>query len=383
MRIAFVVPEINEDTRSQAAGICQVASPRNGFVVRDFVAPEHDPLQPALYAWQPHAIITYVANERLCEFDPMLAAGVPVVNTARGKPSERLAIVVADAQDLYDHVHRVFGALRVRQTWQVVFGEELGPFSTQARYLKYTKQRGIPFHSRWVADLFEDCAPYDFEEVDPAFASWLLSLRKPVGIFSQHIYAGFYIARCCELLGIHVPGEVAIIGTDSLHLANASNPPVTSIRAPTIEIGREAARLAIQMIEGAPAPDDIVVVQGMTMLARASTGSAPKADCDIDAALGYIDRYACDALKVNSLLSETQSVSRVTFHKHFVQATGVTPAQAIQQRRMGEARRLLTESQMSPSSIAGLCGYTDYMHFYRVFRKVEGVSPQQYRNLAK
>ena len=380
-RIAFLAPRIDEETRRYASGVCRVASPKHGMVVRDFPVSEQQLLHPALLAWKPHAVVSYIANEHLDQFQPLLDSQVPVVNMARGRPTKQLAIVIADAQELYDHVHQVFGQLQTREVWQLAFGEQSGPFSTQARYREYTKQRDIPYHSLWVEDPFISGAPREFSEVDPAFGEWLATLPKPVGIFSQHLFAGYFLARACELAGLKVPDEVAIIGTDPLDVANSSRPPVTSVRSPAREIGKQAARLASVMMDGAAAPKEIVSVSGMTLVPRASTGPAPQNSCDIDRALRFIDRHACEGLKVNDLLAETQSVSRTTFHKHFSEVTGMTPAQAIQQRRMSEARWLLTDSQMSPSSISGLCGYVDYMHFYRVFRKSEGISPNKYRKL--
>lgn len=122
---------------------------------------------------------------------------------------------------------------------------------------------------------------------------------------------------------------------------------------------------------------------GATLLFRGSTmARSTYSGCDIDAALDYISKHACEGIKVADVIARTQAVSRVTFHRNFNMRVGATPSEVIQKHKLEEARRLLAETEITATSIANMCGFCDYAHFYRVFRKRHGVSPSVFRSLA-
>ncbi|HEY9104341.1 LacI family DNA-binding transcriptional regulator [Chitinimonas sp.] len=53
--------------------------------------------------------------------------------------------------------------------------------------------------------------------------------------------------------GIAVPDEVSIIGFDDLHYSSYTTPPLTTVRQPVYEVGRQAAESVLQMLAGLPA----------------------------------------------------------------------------------------------------------------------------------
>lgn len=62
-------------------------------------------------------------------------------------------------------------------------------------------------------------------------------------------------------------------------------------------------------------------------------------------------------------------------------ATGLTITQSIHLHRIRQARKLLLENQLNIDEIAGLCGYNDLPHFRRMFRRITGMTPSNYREL--
>lgn len=50
--------------------------------------------------------------------------------------------------------------------------------------------------------------------------------------------------------GLQVPQEVSVIGFDDMPLASYFDPPLTTIRQDTFNLGSKAAQLLIQSIEG-------------------------------------------------------------------------------------------------------------------------------------
>jgi transcriptional regulator GlxA family with amidase domain len=68
-----------------------------------------------------------------------------------------------------------------------------------------------------------------------------------------------------------------------------------------------------------------------------------------------------------------------TFLRRFVQATGVKPSEYQQRLRVSRARELLEFSRSNIDEIASRVGYDDVAGFRRVFRKVVGLTPSDYR----
>ena len=68
-----------------------------------------------------------------------------------------------------------------------------------------------------------------------------------------------------------------------------------------------------------------------------------------------------------------------TFLRRFVAATGMKPSEYQQRLRMTRARELLEFSRTSVDQIAAAVGYDDVGGFRRVFRKIIGLTPSDYR----
>lgn len=64
-----------------------------------------------------------------------------------------------------------------------------------------------------------------------------------------------------------------------------------------------------------------------------------------------------------------------TFHGYF----SVSPMQYLCQRRIHEARHLLTTTDHSQDDIAGLCGFSSSSYFSQAFKRVAGLNPSEYR----
>jgi len=50
-----------------------------------------------------------------------------------------------------------------------------------------------------------------------------------------------------QILGRRVPDDVAVIGFDDSPIASATQPPLSSVRQPVEEMGREMAKLAVSL----------------------------------------------------------------------------------------------------------------------------------------
>ena len=78
-------------------------------------------------------------------------------------------------------------------------------------------------------------------------------------------------------------------------------------------------------------------------------------------------------------LAHHAGVSVSYLRQIFTSHLGMSPQEAIIQKRMAVAKKMLEESSMSISAIAGACGYSDQSAFCKVFKKTQAISPLQYR----
>lgn len=68
-----------------------------------------------------------------------------------------------------------------------------------------------------------------------------------------------------------------------------------------------------------------------------------------------------------------------TFQRRFKAATGMTPVEYVQHIRVGKARELLEFTRRTVDQIAWSVGYEDVAAFRKLFHRITGLSPQDYR----
>jgi transcriptional regulator GlxA family with amidase domain len=93
----------------------------------------------------------------------------------------------------------------------------------------------------------------------------------------------------------------------------------------------------------------------------------------------WINEHLADDLSL-SVLADQAGMSERSFSRHYVQATGQTPARAIERLRVEAARRLLSESRSPVKRVAQRCGFGSEETMRRSFLRLLAVTPQDYRS---
>ena len=68
------------------------------------------------------------------------------------------------------------------------------------------------------------------------------------------------------------------------------------------------------------------------------------------------------------------------FSYTFKQYTGTNFVNYLKNIRVGEAKKLLTETDMKINEISQAVGYDHEKHFMKTFKGITGLTPSQYRN---
>lgn len=93
----------------------------------------------------------------------------------------------------------------------------------------------------------------------------------------------------------------------------------------------------------------------------------------------YIDERFFEELSLTSL-SKHFGVESSYFSKVFRQETGENLMLYIAGKRMEKAKEYMRDQTINLTEIAFMVGYDDYTYFNRVFRKMTGMSPRDYRS---
>lgn len=95
-------------------------------------------------------------------------------------------------------------------------------------------------------------------------------------------------------------------------------------------------------------------------------------------ALRYIEAHRRDSIGLREVAASTEYTPSYLTNRMRVK-TGKTIQQWIRDFKMGEAKHLLTTSDVSVQQLATLLGYADASYFHRQFRQATGMSPQAWR----
>ena len=96
----------------------------------------------------------------------------------------------------------------------------------------------------------------------------------------------------------------------------------------------------------------------------------------------YIEEHISEPLKVEDLAARC-SLSYPWFAKQFHDYFGISCKQCIEKLRLETVEQYLTYSDLDLKTISRKTGYTDCSHMVKDFRRMNGMTPGQYRSLMK
>ncbi|MFP5076957.1 GlxA family transcriptional regulator [Rhizobium sp. YIM 134829] len=139
--------------------------------------------------------------------------------------------------------------------------------------------------------------------------------------------------------------------------------------------------------------EKLMGVQTMLATARFLLVDPPRRDQDVyrsfvpkfdhgDAAILHVQHHihakASEAHDISDFADRAGLTER-TFLRRFVKATGLRPTEYLQQIRMMQARDALETTGLPVAQISWNVGYSDVTAFRRIFLRVTGLTPMQYR----
>jgi AraC-like DNA-binding protein len=176
---------------------------------------------------------------------------------------------------------------------------------------------------------------------------------------------------------------------DNLSSAAAGEPAVWSppadspVSALLRGIEREASRREPGFAEAVELYTRLLLIECVrSLLAPAPAPALPPVNPAVERARRFIDENWREPLTLDAIAAAAR-VGRFHLCRLFRTELGTTPVAYIQRRRIEEAARLLTESDDKVINIAYATGFGDLAHFNRLFRRLMGMAPGDYRRRAR
>ena len=251
----------------------------------------------------------------------------------------------------------------------------------------WSDERCDAFRSR-IAKASPGCSfyMYDRQNIDNMWyydqsilTDWLKGLPKPIAIMACDDNQGNILLQACELCGINVPFDVAILGVDNDEiLCNMSNPSMSTINVDIERGGAAAAAMAERMVKDPSYMGEDIVLQPLSVVERLSSSLFATNDKEVLMALRYIHANLDSKISVSDILN-CVPISRRLLETRFKNMTGMTIYNYISLKRINRFAQLLLSTNDSISDIAARLDECDTKSISRRFKELKGCTPSEYR----
>ena len=102
--------------------------------------------------------------------------------------------------------------------------------------------------------------------------NFLDASNPPTALFAANILTALGALRATEHLGLRVPEDLALIGFDDFELSPVLRPRFTLVHQPTTELGRRAAEMLFDRLDGEDRPEHRRLVLPTELVIRESCG---------------------------------------------------------------------------------------------------------------
>lgn len=154
-------------------------------------------------------------------------------------------------------------------------GHERIAFVGDVRHL-YTAQKRLEGYKEALiaANLkpLHSLGAHSIELGEQATKEFLEAPNPPTALFAANILTTLGALRAIEDLRLRIPEDVALIGFDDFELAHVLRPRFTLVRQPAAELGRRAAEMLFERLDGRDRPEPRRLVLPTELVVRESCG---------------------------------------------------------------------------------------------------------------
>ena len=306
-------------------------------------------------------------------------AKVPLVNVWMNSPTVGLPSVFADFEASGVMAAKHLLARGFRRFGYLGFQRDLDSQQQYIGFRNVVRAAGYPCTVHRVVRNCGDGKAEGWEAFVAGLHEWVDTWELPIGVFVCQDLFCRYLMDVCRAKGLHVSQDVAIVGThNETEICNAPSPSLTSIDLGFGQVGYRAAALLDQLMAGEAMPTGPVLVPPAELISRQSTDIYATNDPLVARALRFIAENGHRRIQVTHVASAVATTRR-TLERRFSVSMGRSIAGEITRLRLERAKRRMVETDASMKDVAIEAGFRSADHFGKVFARVEGVSPTQFR----
>jgi LacI family transcriptional regulator len=380
-RVALLIESSRAYGRQLLRGIASFAREHGNWTFFHEERSLGDQAPARLKQWRPDGIIARLAGAKLT--GQLRHLKVPIVDLYHEDEVKGIPGVVVDQNALIETAIAHFLERGFRTFAYCGFASVLFSDLRESRFVSRLAGQGYQVHVFQYPPLAnpEGLAAIEAHalQYSARLAQWLKELPKPVGLLACNDMRGQQILSTCGEAGIAVPDEVAVLGVDNDDVqCDLSSPPLSSIEPNALAIGYEAARLLQRLLDGRPPPRSKTLIEPLRVVTRRSTDVLAIADRHVAEAVRFVREHACDGMSMETMV-ESLRISRSTLERWLQRVLGHSLAEEIVRVRVNRAAELLMTTHLTVERIARLTGFTHVESMSRIFKRLRGLAPGQYR----
>jgi len=209
----------------------------------------------------------------------------------------------------------------------------------------------------------------------------LRNAPKPVAVYTYNSYNAAFLARICLDKGIAVPHNVAILSANDSSIHNCRRSmPISGIDRDEDRKYRTAVALLDRMMDGKANRDTVISIKPKCVVTRRSTDVTAVDDETLRKATALISQ------DISSHFGPSQVAAGLGISLRRLNAMsrnelGHSVLDEIARLRIEEAKRLMISSDDKLSTVASVTGFCNASYFGKVFRRLTGQTPREWRRL--
>ena len=208
----------------------------------------------------------------------------------------------------------------------------------------------------------------------------LSRLPKPCGILAGNDAAAADTIHAATVLGLSIPGQIAIAGIDNEELlCENENPTISSVEQDFEGAGYRLAQLLAMEMERKGSAPQFSMYGPLRLVKRSSTAMFPKDDPRVRRALEYIRLKATSGKVSINDVAEAMGCSRRLATLRFREIMGRSITDEIQRVRIETAKLLLRDTWRTTDSIVDFCGYASASYLKKAFKARTGTTMREWR----
>lgn len=260
-------------------------------------------------------------------------------------------------------------------------------YVADARKWDWSILRGRAFCAR-LRQAGYSCAVYNtptgryrnnWSDDQKVMSRWLHTLPRPVAVLAARDGRARQVLETCQLAGLKVPGDVAILGVDNEEIICENSAPTLSSIQPDFEAaGYQAAHLLEQFMRHNLRKPQTLLYGVKQIITRESSRPGWAVDHRLLRGMEFIRLNAGETIGVTDIarhMNVSRRMAELLFRRHLDHSI----QEEIQQTRLARLKTSLLETTLPIGMISGQCGYQTEMHAKRVFRQHVGLSMTQFR----